>query len=155
VQKAWQGFRDHPDLRGKVDFPVQLAQKLKTGTYRQLEGKYGELGGADIEAQKALARGLREQIGKAVPGVNEINAQEGKLLAALNISERRALMEANKNPAGLALLTQNPTGFAAFMADKSALFKSLLARALFSGSERIPQAAAGLATTGYLNRDSQ
>ena len=42
--------------------PVQLAQKLKQGTYAALKNKYGQLGSAEVEAQKALARGLKEQI---------------------------------------------------------------------------------------------
>jgi hypothetical protein len=33
-------------------------------------------------------------------------------------------MEMNKNPMGLAALAHNPVGWVAFMADKSALFKS-------------------------------
>ena len=110
--------------------PVQLAQKLKQGTYKVLAGKYGEAGSAATEAQKALARGLKEEIAVEVPEVAQLNKEESKLIDTLNVTERRALMDLNKNPAGLSLLTTNPTKFAAFMADKSALFKSLLARTL-------------------------
>ncbi len=57
------------------------AQAEKVATYRQLSGKYGgELSSADIEGQKALARGLRSEIGTAVPAVHPLNAREGKLL---------------------------------------------------------------------------
>ena len=42
------------------------AQAMKQGTYRALGDKaYGELKGASIEAQKAQARGLKEEL--AVP----------------------------------------------------------------------------------------
>lgn len=146
VRKGFTEFMTHPDLAKKSEFPVQLAQELKKGTYRQLEGKYGELGSAAIETQKALARGLRQEISKAVPAVESLNRREGDLISALNVAERRVMMDLNKNPGGLAWLTESPARFAAFMADKSALFKSLLARALYSGAERIPQAAAMGAT---------
>jgi hypothetical protein len=71
IEDAWSEFLAHPDLVGKINFPVQLAQALKQGTYRVLGDKpYGELSGAANEAQKQLARGLKEEISKAVPGVS-------------------------------------------------------------------------------------
>jgi len=110
------------------NIPVQLAQKLKQGTYKVLSGKYGEAGSASTEAQKALARGLKEEIAKEVPAIAGLNAQESKIIDTLKVAERRALLEMNKNPAGLALLAGDPKAALAFMADKSAAFKSLAAR---------------------------
>lgn len=149
ARKTWLGFRNHPLLAGKQDIPVQLAQELKQGTYAQLSKKYGQIGTAEEEAQKALARGLKEEISGAVPGVAGLNKAESELINALKVSERRALMEANKNLAGLALLAQNPAGFAAFMADKSALFKSIVARMLYSGSEQIPATVGRMGGAAY------
>lgn len=132
--------------------PVQLAQDLKQGTYKALKNKYGQLGSTEVEAQKALARGLKEKVGEAVPEVMGLNKKESELIDTLDVVERRALMELNKNPGGLALLTENIPQFAAFMADKSALFKSLLARSLYNlnkvtapvqGLLSTPQAARG------------
>ncbi len=100
------------------------------------------MGTADVEAQKGLARGLKEGIAQAEPRVSALNAQESALIRTLGVAERRAMMDLNKNPMGLSLLAQNPAAWAAFMADKSALFKSLAARAVYSGSEQIPAAAA-------------
>lgn len=117
------------------NLPVTTAQKLKTGTYKALAGKYGEAGSASTEAQKALARGLKEKIADVVPGVGKMNAEESKLLKTLGVTERRALMELNKNPVGLAALASNPVGFAAFMADRSAAFKALAARMANRASE--------------------
>lgn len=144
ITKAWDEFLTHPLLTGKQDIPVQLAQELKQGTYRALGNKsYGEMKGIDTEAQKALARGLKDEIATAVPGVGALNAEESQLLTALKVAERRAMMEGNKNPAGLGLLAHNTGGMAAFLADRSGLAKSLLARLLHSGSENIPNAAVG------------
>ena len=131
IENVAQDFLASNKGQGAMDaIPVQLAQKLKQGTYKVLSGKYGEAGSAATEAQKALARGLKEEIAAEIPDIAQLNKEESKLIDTLNVTERRALMDLNKNPAGLSLLTTNPTKFAAFMADKSALFKSLLARAL-------------------------
>jgi len=130
--------------------PVQLAQELKQGTYGSLAKKYGQLGSTEVEAQKALARGLKEKVGEAVPEVIGLNKKESQLINTLDVVERRALMELNKNPGGLTWLSENPMAAAGFMADKSALFKSLLARGLYNinkGTSKIqgilnrPQAA--------------
>lgn len=122
-------FIAHPAFTGQR-IPIQAAQKLKQGTYKALKGKYGEVGSAATEAQKALARGLKENIGKAVPDVIPLNLEEQRLLDTLKVTERRALMELNKNPVGLSALASNPVGFAAFMADRSAAFKAITARML-------------------------
>jgi len=152
---------------------VQLAQKLKQGTYKALSGKYGEEASASVEAQKALARGLREGISSKVPEVIGLNAEEAKLIKTLNVAERRAFMEANKNPGGLALLTQTPSQFALFMMDKSALFKSLMARAInrsasllqsptittpaqgLLSATQAPLTGVGLGASGLLNSNPQ
>lgn len=125
--------------------PVEIAQKLKQGTYRVLKGKYGEVGSASTEAQKALARGLKEGISEAVPAVAPLNARESALLDALAVAERRAMMDANKNPFGLSSLSPSPAGFMAFMADRSGQLKSLLARGTYGASKaEVPQTLADL-----------
>ena len=134
IENAWTEFMSHPQLAGGADMSVQRAQAIKQGTYRALGNKpYGELQGASTEAQKALARGLKEEISQAVPEVASLNARQSELINALNVTERRALMDLNKNPMSLSLLAPNKAALAAFLADKSALFKSLLARSLYSG----------------------
>ncbi len=111
--------------------PVQEAQGLKQGTYRVLRDKYGQLGSAETEAQKAIARGAKDAVSAAVPEAAPLNNELSKLYKTLEVTERRALLEANKNPLGLAALAvHEPSAFMAFMADKSALFKSLVARSL-------------------------
>lgn len=136
---------------GSEGIPVKTAQKLKQGTYKSLGSKaYGELKGADIEAQKTLARGLKEEIAAAVPEVQPLNAAESKLLNALSLTERRVLMEANRNPIGLGWLTTSPVKFGAWMADRSGLFKSIVARMLNTGSEAISATVPMAAPIGTL-----
>jgi hypothetical protein len=160
--KAIDGVADdflaHPGLLGN-DIPVQQAQSMKQGTYRILSKKYGQIGSADTEAQKALARGLKEEIANKVPEVAGLNARESKLITTLDVAERRALMEANKNPGGLSLLASNPVTWAMFMADKSALFKSLAARSVnrTAGLLNVPSngmLANGVQRNGLLNAPS-
>lgn len=152
IENVANDFASHPNLPSN-DIPVQVAQKMKQGTYNVLSGKYGQMGSAETEAQKALARGLKDEIASAVPGVGPLNAEESRLLTTLNVSERRALMEMNKNPMGLAALAHDPVSFALFMADKSAAFKALAARALNASAPAgrlAGQGALGLASNPLL-----
>lgn len=133
IQGVADDFLSHPGFPlPMTSIPVQAAQDMKRGTYQVLAKKYGQLGSAETEAQKGLARGLKEEIAAAVPEVSALNAEQSNLLTTLKVSERRALMEMNKNPMGLAALATSPVSWAMFMADKSALFKSLAARSLNS-----------------------
>lgn len=151
VKRAWLEFRNHPDLVGKTEIPVQLAQVLKQGTYRTLGDKpYGELSGAATEAQKQLARGLKEEISAAVPSVAGLNAKQSELVNAAQLAERRALMSGNTNPVSFGWLANSPQAALGWMADKSDLVKALLARMLYSGSERIPQAAGSAAAAALM-----
>lgn len=134
VAAARQEFLNHPLLKGIDRIPVALAQEIKRGTYQQLSKKYGEMGSANIEAQKGLGRGLKEGIAEAVPGISELNAADSEMINALNVTERRVLMDANKNPGGLTWLAHNPKLMAAFMMDRSPAFKSIVANLLNSGA---------------------
>lgn len=146
VARSWDEF-----LRNtKTNIPVAEANQLKSGTYKALGDKaYGELQGASIEAQKQLARGLKEEIAAVEPSVSPLLSREGDLINARDIALRRALMSGNRNPFSLAPLANGPAGFIGFMADKSDLVKSLLARGLYSGlAPSLPYL--GMATGGLL-----
>lgn len=125
---------DFLNTQGAGEIPIQLAQKVKQGTYRVLRGKYGEQGSASTEAQKDLARGLKEQVAEAAPEVGPLNAEESKLLKTLVIAERRALLDANKNPVDLgsifALASGHPGVALGSIANSTAWTKAMGARAL-------------------------
>lgn len=123
-------------IMGRVsrDIPVQEAQALKQGTYRSLAGKYGPKSSEDaaaIEAEKALARGLKEEIAAAVPQVSGLNAREGRLLAAKEAVARRVALSGNANPIGFAWVTHHPAAFVAALMDRSPAVKSYIARGLW------------------------
>lgn len=130
IQDVDTNFLSHPSLSGQSTMPVQLAQDLKQGTYSALRGKYGEVGSASTEAQKALARGLKEEIESAVPDVAAPNAAASDIWNAHNVVNRRALIAGNNDPLSFAPLAADPSGAVAFLLNRSPLSKSLLARAL-------------------------
>jgi len=71
----------------RVSKPIGLkeAQAEKQGTYRRLKDKYGELSSAEVEAQKDIARGLKEEV------YNQVKQQYGVDLTAIGQREARLL----------------------------------------------------------------
>jgi hypothetical protein len=130
ILDVWKDYTRH--FPG--DMPIQKAQAVKQGTYKALAGKYGEVGSASTEAQKALARGLRQSIEKEIPEVAKLNAKESALINALTQVERRTGIAGNRDIGGLAWIANDPKAAAAFFAGRSELFKSIVARMLYSGS---------------------
>jgi hypothetical protein len=81
-----------------TDIPVEGAQELKQGTYKQLNQRaYGELGTATTEAQKALARGLKEELQAQFPEIQGLNSHESQLIGLDEALEKRVSQLANKN----------------------------------------------------------
>lgn len=77
------------------------AQAMKQGTYRVLSGKYGEQGSATVEAQKALARGLKEEIATQFPEINGLNAHESQLFDLQPALERAVSRISNRQGIGI------------------------------------------------------
>jgi hypothetical protein len=123
----------------KVDeFGVQLAQKMKQGTYKAIgEKNFSELGGATKEAQRAGAKGLKEEIARVEPAVNLLNAKESDLINALDVAESRAYTALKNNPVGIAGLSSKPIQLAGMMADRSDAFKALVARMMYQTSKAL------------------
>jgi hypothetical protein len=141
-------FEKAPSVKGLKDIPVQVAQRMKQLEYRKLDKAYGTLGDAEETARKGTARGLKEGIEKVAPEVKELNAEEAKIYQTLPVVERRAMMEINRNPGGLALLTHNPKVAAIFMGDKSSAFKSWLANKINEIARHAPSVARTAGQTG-------
>ena len=155
ILNSWDEFKGL--VANKI--PVQEAQALKQGTYKVLADKYAKVGGAvdneaATQAQMSMARGLRQGIEEAVPGVGQLNAKESALINALEMAERRAGIGGNKDVGGIAWLANNPTVAAAMMADRSAAFKSWLANKIYSLRNTAP-AAVGAGTTGIYQASQQ
>ena len=142
------------ESRGGQALTVPEAQALKQGTYRSLGNKaYGELKGMEIEAQKALARGLKDEIADEVGGslagikgklglpggidITAANAREGAALTALDAVSKRVATSGNRDVTGLAgLAISHPITFLTVLMDRSPVVKSMLARGLYQSAER-------------------
>jgi hypothetical protein len=150
VEDVWTKFLSNPHIAGRTDIPVQLAHDLKKGTYASLGSKaYGEVGTASTEAQKSLARGLREEVATAVPSIVEPLKREASLMNAREVAMNRALLEANKNPFGLAALRMDdPASVGMTLADRWAALKAFLAMQTYGAGN--PQVLYPLGTTAGL-----
>lgn len=152
------------------NIPASAAQDLKSGTYKQLSSKYGELGSAVEESQKALARGIKEELENQFPEIKGLNAREGQLInldgalqrAVKRIDNRDVFSLGGKIAAGAGAALGAETGHTAagviagvvlHKALTDPMVQSKLAMALRSvskGGMTIPAATARV--TGYLNQ---
>ncbi len=81
---------------------AEEAQAMKQGTYAQLKSRaYGELGSATVEAQKSLARGLKEELAAQFPELDALNAREGTMLKLEPELERAVQRYANRHLVGI------------------------------------------------------
>lgn len=134
IGKAQQEFIGHPSVMGAREIPIQQAQDMKTGYQRAIGDKgYDVLKTPGTEAEKQIARGLRELVGQARPGVVEPLKRESEIINALKMAERRVAVDANKNPVGLGWLG-SPWMIPFWMWDRSAAAKGMTARALANGN---------------------
>ena len=84
-----------------ANIPAATAQALKQGTYQQLKGRaYGELKTATVEGQKALARGLKEELESLFPNLKKLNLRQSDLLNLKDDIEAAVNRSANRNMLG-------------------------------------------------------
>lgn len=134
VGKTVTRFMEHPTIPGALTIPE--AQAMKVGTYVQIGKNYGKMSSASIEAQKALARGLKEEIEAAIPKIQALNAREGQLMAAQAAVGHRVAIAGNRDPVGFAWVTHAPQTFLAALMDRSPVVKSMLARGMYASAAK-------------------
>lgn len=132
VGNTVEQFQNHPVIKGNLTLPD--AQAIKVGTYQQIGKKYGEVSSAAIETQKALARGLKEDIAAEVPQIGDLNARDSRLMAAMDAVGHRIAIAGNRDPVGFAWVAHNPTTFLAALIDRQPAVKSMLARGLYNAA---------------------
>lgn len=80
------------------EIPASQAQALKQGTYQQLKDTaFGTLKNSTIEAQKALARGIKEELQTQFPEIQGLNAEEGKAINLDGALERAINRTSNRD----------------------------------------------------------
>lgn len=77
--------------------PIGDAQKIKQTTYQILRKQYGEMKTIGVEAQKTLARGIKETIVNQHPELAALNARDSALLALEDQIDKAASRIGNKD----------------------------------------------------------
>lgn len=151
ISQVGENFLAHPAITTRGTITIGEKQALKEGTYARIGEKYGKESAASIEAEKALARGLKDDIADEIPAVTAMNAREGKLLEALDVVGRRVALAGNRDPIGFAWVAHNPTTFLAALIDRSPAIKSLIARGLYNHAGQIGKVPPALIRTAVLS----
>jgi hypothetical protein len=83
------------------EIPLEEAQAKKVGTYQQIKKSYGQLSNAAVESQKALARGLKEEIASQFPEIADLNARDSNLIGLDKQLERAVNRISNHQMMGI------------------------------------------------------
>ncbi len=149
LNEASARMHSHPNVDAAGLLSVPNAQAMKQANYREIGAKgYGENLDTQIsrDALKAQTAALRRELEVAHPEIVKPNADAAELFNAANVSQRRALMEGNKDPvpfsAALALAHGNPAVALGLWGNSSAYAKAMAARLLYNTKE-VPRAVAG------------
>lgn len=142
IMKAWDDFNaSHPNL-----IPVKEANKIKRGTYKALGDKsFVDVSSTSKEAQKSIARGLKNDIEEVAPEVKGLNDELGGILALKKQMKYRVPMSQNRNVGGLAPLAGSLKTAALMAADSSPWIKSILGQTMYHSGAPI---ATGIGATG-------
>lgn len=90
-------------VRGlRPSVPAQEALDLARGTGKWTTNKaWGEMKGAELEAEKAAERGVRGAVKAASPEAKDALAKQAEALRAKTVLDRMAFREGNRDPIGL------------------------------------------------------
>lgn len=122
--------------------PTDVAQQIKKNTYKVLKKSYGEMKGVAVESEKALARGIKEQLAQKYKQLASLNEKDSALINLDKALERAVSRIDNTNLVGLGTTTAsavNPwAGMVKAIID-APLVKSKLAIALQKAADRVPR----------------
>lgn len=151
IQGAFEKFWNHAAIKNLDEIPVALANKMKQSFYKELsERAYNpavNLAASD-KAQKALAKGLRVEVGKAEPAVMPSLQEQSELINVIKVMGPQVAREGNKNIIGLGVLAPRLEQVAVWMLDRYPWFKGFMAQSLHAGKEQIPATASRVVTGG-------
>lgn len=125
-QRAIDSFGDNNNVLSKIDdfatslrehpavvdgqIPVDVAQKMKVNTYKQLKNAYGELKGFEVEAKKAMARGAKEEIVNQIPELADLNAKDSTLINLEKVLFKAVNRIENRDVVGIGVPIKMATG---------------------------------------------
>lgn len=132
-------FLNHPVYTG--DLTVPEAHAMKKATYQKLGNAYGEMKSASVEAEKALARGLKNAVADRTPGLAAMNAREAELMGAGEAVARRVATNTNADPVGILWASHDPAMFIAGLIQKQPVVRSMLANGMWANASRVAKVA--------------
>jgi hypothetical protein len=142
VNTALAKFMAHPELAQYGDqIPVSVMNKMKQAFYKSVGDKKMTPGyqvTMEDKANKALAHGMREEVGAKVPAIVPSLAEQSELLRVLKVAGPQVEREGNKNIIGLGSLAPRLEQVAVWMLDRYPWFKSYVGRQLYH-NQRLPQ----------------
>ncbi|HWR14949.1 MAG TPA: hypothetical protein VN577_08975 [Terriglobales bacterium] len=141
------------EVRTVQNMPAMEAQRIKQGTYRKLADEYGDLSTAAKESQKAIARGIREELSQAFPEIDPLNARESALLNLEPELERAVQRVTNHQKVSLGTAMSATAGKAITGSNKAAAVAGVMKAVLDHPSIKSKIAInLHLASKGALNR---
>lgn len=151
IQAVHENFATNPHISdpvtGMAPIDAVTAHEFATNTGSNLKGKFGRLGGATVEAEKAGREAIVSQLRDQIPELQTLWDDEARQITARDAIGQAVARRSNTDPIGLGPLigmVKNPGMAAVAMADRSAIFKSLLAHGLNKGQALAQPSAAAI-----------
>lgn len=139
IESVAQSFQANPHLPRTAQgdlapIPASLAHEFASNTGTNLRGKFGRLGGATVEAEKAAREAITSQLRNGIPALEPLWANEARQITVRDALEKALARTANRDPIGIGGIigaVKNPALALTAMADRSAVAKSMLANGLY------------------------
>lgn len=149
IQAVHENFATNPHVAdpvtGMAPMPAELAHDFAINTGKNLKGKFGRLGGATVEAEKAGREAITSDLRRQIPELEHLWSQEARQITTRDAIEQAVARRSNTDPIGLTGIVgmvKNPALAVTAAADRSALIKSLLAQGMRKGQGVVPSEAA-------------
>lgn len=139
ISQVRENFANNPHISdpvtGMAPMPADMAHEFAMNTGKNLKGKFGRLGGATVEAEKAGRASITGQLRDQIPELEPLWKQEAQQITTRDAIEQALARTGNRDPIGLGTLVgavKNPALAAMGAMDRSAPIKSMLARGLYN-----------------------
>lgn len=117
--------------------PADVAHDFARNTGKNLKGKFGRLGSATVEAEKAGRADITGQLRAGIPELEPLWAQEAQQITARDAIAQALKRSGNRNPLGLETMVGavgNPALATMGFLDRSPAFTSMLAQGLYKSA---------------------
>lgn len=127
-------FLSNPDMPQSGQLAADVAHEFASNTGRNLKGKFGRLGNATVEAEKAGREAIVSQLRTKIPELAPLWRDEARQITTREALDKALQREGNRDivslPGWIGALN-NPGMAVAGMANSSGALKSMLANALW------------------------